>query len=449
MKTTSFQQIPSKINKLFEKENLKESPKNNRKNVRNSSQKLSNKEEEIQLNLKRNQIDIHSQAFQTLTDVSLNVKDLLNDFLNNAKIDDTGIYNVEDEFKRNKNNKLKHSLNIYTLIDGNDSDNEKNRNKNQINIRKEDYLIQEKNNGIFNSDIKRKRNIVFGNNLEINNSKSRRIFFKNKNYNIFKNEKILPNLKRNSFDSFLKKNNLILHNHFGKNMKNYLKKNQSSKNHQVNNFILDKNINHENFDNEQFENKIKKNEKVKSFSSFQIQNLNNLMNKTSISLGKEINKISNSGYSLFKIENIDKNNSLLEKNNHKKYKNDKSDIRNYIHLSSKDLQKFNFLCEGLKKNIIISKDKNEENNQKNTTIINIEQNKKFKEEKEINESKNNLLIREQSINDKDYKIKEFQFRRLIRQNNNVYDSFSDDELLEEIEGNFYINPHGLFIFFMI
>ena len=81
------------------------------------------------MNLKRNQIDIHSQAFQTLTDVSLNVKDLLNDFLNNAKIDDTGIYNVEDELKRNKNNKLKHSLNIYTLIDGNDSDNEKNRNK--------------------------------------------------------------------------------------------------------------------------------------------------------------------------------------------------------------------------------------------------------------------------------------------------------------------------------
>jgi hypothetical protein len=48
-----------------------------------------------------------------------------------------------------------------------------------------------------------------------------------------------------------------------------------------------------------------------------------------------------------------------------------------------------------------------------------------------------------------FSMKEIHFRRLIKQNKYVYDSLSDEELLDDIEGEYYINPEGVFFFFMI
>ena len=46
-----------------------------------------------------------------------------------------------------------------------------------------------------------------------------------------------------------------------------------------------------------------------------------------------------------------------------------------------------------------------------------------------------------------FSMKEIHFRRLIKQNKYVYDSLSDEELLDDIEGEYYINPEGAFLFF--
>jgi hypothetical protein len=41
-------------------------------------------------------------------------------------------------------------------------------------------------------------------------------------------------------------------------------------------------------------------------------------------------------------------------------------------------------------------------------------------------------------------IKEFQYRRLTKLNNLVYDSISDDESLEEYKGEYYIDPNNIY-----
>ena len=145
MNKISFQQKSPKIKKLIEKiENLKQPSKfNKRKSCRNASQKLSNKDQKMQYLLKKKQIDIHSQALQTLTDAALNVKDLLSDFLIKAEIDEKDTFNIEDELKRIKKNKIKNPINIYSLIDRSDSDNNNNEDNDEKNFEKGKKVFKE------------------------------------------------------------------------------------------------------------------------------------------------------------------------------------------------------------------------------------------------------------------------------------------------------------------
>ena len=130
-----------------------------------------------------------------------------------------------------------------------------------------------------------------------------------------------------------------------------------------------------------------------------------------------------------------------------------------MNLSKKGLKKFKTLCNNLKESIIMF---NPEKKTISQSIIHsknqIKKNSLFDNEKTIIENKNfeedgksekNSLISNliESNNSNEIRIREIQFRRLIKQNSYVYDSLSDEECLEETEGEFYINPNGIFLFF--
>ena len=138
MNKISFQQ-KSIIEKI---ENLKQPSKNyKRKNYRNASQKLSHKEQKMPFLFKKKQIDIHSQALQTLTDAALNIKDLLSDFLMKAEIDKNEVFNIEEELKRIKKNKIKNQIN--TLIDDSDNDDKNVKNNDENKFEKGKKIFKE------------------------------------------------------------------------------------------------------------------------------------------------------------------------------------------------------------------------------------------------------------------------------------------------------------------
>ena len=153
-----------------------------------------------------------------------------------------------------------------------------------------------------------------------------------------------------------------------------------------------------------------------------------------------------------KLEKRMKYNSIQISENNNIYK--QTDIRNYINLSKLKYDKFNTICQDLR-NSFIMKDKtnnkifkttikiNKDNPELNDSILSIEKEKKYKEELENNS--NELSIN--SIESNEIEIKEIRFRRLMKEKQLVYDSLSDEEYLEDIEGLFYIEPNGNFLYF--
>jgi hypothetical protein len=154
MKKNSYDDHSSKMNYLIEKiDKLKQNRTpiipsiKHSKSLFQSKNSFSSRKNPLKNNLiynqsnenlfQNNQIDIHTQALQTLTDAALNVKNLLSDFLVNADEDDKEKYNIEDELKQIKENSNKENLNIFSLIGNNsgrssDSDNNNNKKNNNI-----------------------------------------------------------------------------------------------------------------------------------------------------------------------------------------------------------------------------------------------------------------------------------------------------------------------------
>ena len=169
---------------------------------------------------------------------------------------------------------------------------------------------------------------------------------------------------------------------------------------------------------------------------------NNIMKKNSNNFKNSIIKKNSNNFknSLIKKTSTNKRNSLNKKINNE---DDKSDIRNFIPLSKQNYNKFNNLCDNLKnsliqansenltKSLINSKEKNSDS-KKTENITKKNSISSFSKDKIISEMSNEHYKRKL--------IKEFQFRRLTRQNKLVYDSLSDEESLEEIVGEFFLNP---------
>ena len=165
--------------------------------------------------------------------------------------------------------------------------------------------------------------------------------------------------------------------------------------------------------------------------------LNNLKN-TILQSFVDINEKNNN---LYKKE-LDLLNSTTreKKENEDKIKNDETDIRNYIPLSKERYKQFNNICQNIKAKFVSSSD----DVKKNESIIKLKTmaTKDRDEFKINNEDKNSSILEETIEEEKLLYIKEFQYRRLIKQNKNVYDSFSDEESIEEIEGEIYIKPNN-------
>ena len=135
MKKQSEDNSPTKMHQILKKlETYKEIPSNSvthtsiRKNKHSSSKKHSinsiNNVIENPINenqVQKNQINIHNQALQTLTDAALNVQNLLSDFLVNVDPDDKRVYHIEDELKRIKHNNMENPLNFYKYMKRNKS----------------------------------------------------------------------------------------------------------------------------------------------------------------------------------------------------------------------------------------------------------------------------------------------------------------------------------------
>ena len=132
MKKQSEDNSPTKMHQILKKlETYKEIPSNSvthtsiRKNKHSSSKKHSinsiNNVIENPINenqVQKNQINIHNQALQTLTDAALNVQNLLSDFLINVDPDDKQVYHIEDELKRIKHNNMENPINFYNFMKG-------------------------------------------------------------------------------------------------------------------------------------------------------------------------------------------------------------------------------------------------------------------------------------------------------------------------------------------
>jgi CRP-like cAMP-binding protein len=191
--------------------------------------------------------------------------------------------------------------------------------------------------------------------------------------------------------------------------------------------------------------------------SINIQNNNNYLLKTDrIKSSRDIKKSKTLKFGDTVIDGLnltDDNSFELSKSS--TYSKDNDDIRNYIPLSKKRFKEFNNLCKNLRKSIVFnSEDKKNllnkfgieyEETSKKSTIKPIrpsEENKTIIEQdkKEYKEDEESNLDDDDSTHDT--KIIEFQYRRLIRQNKYVYDSLSDEESLDDGEGEYYIEPNN-------
>ena len=470
---------PSSILKTFKrsKSSLKSNKKRSNKSVL-TSMKFKNEQNNIQ----ENKLDINSRALETLTEVALNIKHLLSDFLINVDPEDKQIFHINDELKKIRENNQKNSSHIYSFLGGIDSDREtKSPNKSKIIYEKEENKINE----LFNYKSFNKRSSKkFEFNLEQIENEDNMII---KNYKTMKSIKNKPNIDKYYESEQKKKKRMSIHTVNTKNYKNkkldfFGKKKKSDKN------INKKKISLKSLINIKKENDNKDDSKAKLIYS---ENSNNdekdinlkILNQKKTSI-KKLNDKDNSNDTIYipktKTYNFSKKNIKKNINNYKvnsssddsesqndikinneskinkkfqtiienkKPKKDKNDIRNYINLNEKTLEQFNNLCNGLKKSITIcdskEEDEFEENEKKNKiSISEIERKKKYKEENDIDYHLNEINI----INKNEKIIKELQFRRLIKQKNYVYDSLSDEESLEEKEeGKLFINPNGIFL----
>ena len=528
-----------KIDKLKQNRNSKIQIKHSKSSQRKSS--ISSRKNTLKNNflhipsndnlIQNNQIDIHSKALETLTDAALNVKNLLSDFLVNADPDDKKVFHIEDELKRINNN-YNDSLNIYTLIGGNDSDKELINSpiESKIHYEKEDR----KSNNYYQDEIysnRKKRNKK--NELTLESDEKSLLFKRVNSINSIQNK-----FTRNSFNPY-EKSSEFDHNLIK------LEKRKISALSMNNNYNINLNLNQRRKSSfSSINNNFNRFEKRKKIINDIIQNKNNIENKKSLSLKslydisgvKNNNDNSNSKLNIsdkssndeseinlrniIKKKNKNNTNKLYSKRNSytfsikdpkqknsnntnrnsvntynlsinyvddnkiennenenkkkpirkkkksfslieddKKLKNNETNIQNYVNLSKKGLKKFKTLCNNLKESIIMF---NPEKKTISQSIIHsknqIKKNSLFDNEKTIIENKNfeedgksekNSLISNliESNNSNEIRIREIQFRRLIKQNSYVYDSLSDEECLEETEGEFYINPNGIFLFF--
>ena len=476
--------------------------KSNRKSVNLTKRNSININKEQTKFIRRNSVtpnkNINTQAIETLSNAALKVKNLLSDFLVNADEDDKEKYNIEDELKQIKENKNNENINIFTLI-GNNSGKSSDSDDNINNENDNDNIVN--NNNFFNKRKSTKRNsLLLTNSIEnnsiqnTNNSLNNDDFFKNKSHSKksiktskqnsssfipFVKNGIKTNLKRNSVNIISTgENNLLLN------------KKPSTQSICSNSSILKKKTKvHFNFIENENQNKksndslSKFNRKRKKKNTFQVNNKMNLMNHLNLMNNKPYN-INNNRLSInsnlsystnsknflsksktLKGKNINNSFALSsesdneiekEENNNKNslisYKKD--DIRAYVPLSKSKYQKFTDLCKNLRKSIIFNADdiKSNEN-----LISKLERDKKEKlisidtiKEEEDTINNNNNDNEDSDINDSaiehNKKIKEFQFRRLTRQDKLVYDSLSDEEVLDDLEGELYIHPDNIFIF---
>ena len=152
MKNPSSDNSPSKMHQILKKlETYKEIPSNtvhhpslkkykHSSSIRQSLNSINNLTQNTNNDnqVQKNQINIHKQALQTLTDAALNVQNLLSDFLVNVDPDDKRVYHIEDELKRIKHNNMENPINFYNFMKGKNSNSsdEENFNGNKNNFRK-------------------------------------------------------------------------------------------------------------------------------------------------------------------------------------------------------------------------------------------------------------------------------------------------------------------------
>ena len=440
---------PNSVLKTFKRSrsSIKSYKKNSEKN-----KLISNKEKSSHTNFQQNiNYDINSQALETLTEAALNIKHLLSDFLINVDPEDKEIFHVEDELKILKEKNLhSRSSNSYSFLGGFESDrNDKSPIISHLHIEKEEKnsLGDEKKKFKYYNKFKNSKNFEkYSSNCEsnlINKIKSM-----NLNQNKFMNSIIKNNNYHNSKKKFSKSHSLRNNKHI------FLNKGKLD----LNSFI-DLNNKKENKDdsNSLLIEKTSNDEKGLNFKILNdnITNLNDIpipkiktFNYSPSKLNEEFDNKSN---------NINSDDTEIKEKNKKRtkrklktlilnQKNERNKIRNFLNLNKKFLNHFNDIVQGLKESLIIYDNKmendNENENKKRKSFLDIQKEKQYKEEINIIENKKiNIKLYE---NEK--KIDEIQFRRLIKKNNNVYDSLSGEESLEDFEESFfYINPNGSFL----
>ena len=440
--------------KSIYKQSKNTSIKSLNKNTLNFSKRNSiNIDKEQKQFIKRNsisipQVNVNTQALETLSNAALKVQNLLSDFLENADDDDKKKFNIEEELKQIKENKNNQNLNIFSIIGNNsgkssnsDSDNNINNNNNikqTLSKKKSSLLLS---NDEFQRIEKKQNSQKEESSKIIAKVKSNSIKSKFKRNSVNLNPSTLNNNINNNLDSNNEKTNKVNFQYNGyKEMNNkklsvekssFVRKKKRKKTYQVN-----PKINIISYDNLNFNNNNNNNEILKSFSLRGNKTGNNI-----IPFSSEEEK---------KDENDNKNINHIQEDN---------DIRNFIPLSKSKYQKFTNLCKNLRQSIIFSSE--EKNNllskiqeKKEENIMNKKENK---EESLIKNSQFETVIKEEDTESVDsniypmqqnMKIREFQYRRLIKQDKYVYDSLSDEESLDDADGEFYINPMNDFkIFF--
>ena len=396
-----------------------------------NSRYLEEPEREQEILLKANTRGSNLSRNSSITKSIFNFKQTLS-FKKRNSFYTSNSFKFEGKKSFGENNKKKHNqkynrnkLRRHLTIDHNN-----NENKNNYNLK----LIKQKlNESIILNNIKKDKEFI---DFNKNNSESKNL--KRRNSLIQKNNLLFHNLFNNLNNNLSNENNFLSKNFFNYN------ENNSSKDKKIlkslkktiiagleeNDKDLFKKINEENNNNI--------NNNNNNVNNDNNNNNNNILNKASFKQKNSFNKKNSL--------NINKKNSntiIKKHSSNKKLSNedDKSDIRNFIPLSKQNYNKFNNLCDNLKNSLIMANSKN--------LLLNSSEKKESKKSitdysKNENISKKNSFLKEKlEINSEHYKkklIKEFQFRRLTRQNKLVYDSLSDEESLEEIEGEFYLNP---------
>ena len=183
--------------------------------------------------------------------------------------------------------------------------------------------------------------------------------------------------------------------------------------------------------------------------SLNIQNNNNLLKTDRIKSQRDFKKSKTLKFGDTLIEGINLSSDST-------YSKDNDDIRNYIPLSKKRFKEFNNLCKNLRKSIVFSSEdkknllnkfgiENEEISKKSTIkTMRIDGNKSIIEQDKKIYKEDDDTINTDNEEIHDIKLIEFQYRRLIRQNKYVYDSLSDEESLDDADGEFYIDPNNKF-----